>query len=66
MQKYFVEHRQEREREAIKVIMIDEYFRSKFFRSLGLDPFLTWYILGMKTEEIGPPGDIDILAGRLE
>jgi len=56
-----------REQEAISTLMDLPLVSKKFFGSLGLNSFFSWYLLNIKMDRLvsSMTGDIDILAGRL-
>jgi hypothetical protein len=65
--KYLVELSQERESEAVKRFLELSFISEKFFKSLGLVPSFSWYLLQIRIEQLlsSMKGEVDILAGRL-
>jgi len=74
--KYLTELTEERENEAIDTLVNLRFIYNDFFRSLGLVPAFSWYLLrvdrchleNLPQQKIQKekPGDVDILAGPLE
>jgi len=72
--KYLTELTNGREEEAIEIIVNNVLISNDLFRSLGLVPAFSWYLLRVDRHYLEPqqkirkekPGDVDILAGSLK
>jgi hypothetical protein len=58
---------QKREKEAVHRVLKIPFIAEQFFLSLGLNPYLSWYLLRIRQKRIVSSllGDVDILAGKL-
>lgn len=67
---YLVDIQQEREQEAVRRLLELSFISERFFWSLGLNPYFSWYLLQVRVKEnrlvSSLHGEVDILAGRFD